>query len=47
LSVIIPAFVFVGLILFIGIYPKILTDVLDSSASEFLNRTTYIKNIIP
>jgi len=47
LSVLIPVFIFVGLIVVIGIYPKLITDILNSSASELLNRSDYIKNILP
>jgi formate hydrogenlyase subunit 3/multisubunit Na+/H+ antiporter MnhD subunit len=46
-SVLIPVFIFVGLIVFTGIYPKLITDVLNSSASELLHRVDYIKSIIP
>jgi len=47
ISILIPIFIFVGLIVVIGIYPKLITDVLESSASELLNRADYIKNILP
>jgi proton-translocating NADH-quinone oxidoreductase chain N len=47
LSVLIPIFIFVGLIVVIGIYPKLITNILNSSASEFLHRVEYIKNIMP
>jgi len=47
LSILIPIFIFVGLIVVIGIYPKLITDVLESSASELLNRADYIKSILP
>ncbi len=42
----IPMFIFVTLIIVIGIYPKLLTDVLNSAASEFLNRIDYIRSVI-
>ncbi|MFO7851981.1 MAG: complex I subunit 5 family protein [Bacteroidota bacterium] len=47
LSILLPIFIFAGLIVVIGIYPKLITDLLDSSATELLNRADYIKNIIP
>jgi proton-translocating NADH-quinone oxidoreductase chain N len=47
ISILIPLFIFVGIIVVIGIYPKLLTAVLDSSALELLNRVDYIKSIIP
>jgi proton-translocating NADH-quinone oxidoreductase chain M len=46
-SVLIPVFVFVGLIVIVGIYPKLITDVVNSSAAELLHRADYIKSIIP
>jgi proton-translocating NADH-quinone oxidoreductase chain N len=45
--ILIPLFIFAGIIVVMGIYPKLLTDVLDSSALELLNRADYIKSIIP
>ncbi len=45
-SILIPLFIFVGLIVFLGIYPKFMTDVLNSAASELLNRLDYIKSVI-
>jgi proton-translocating NADH-quinone oxidoreductase chain N len=42
----IPMFIFVTLIIVIGIYPKLLTDVLNSAASELLNRIDYIRSVI-
>jgi len=47
ISVLIPIFIFVGLIVVIGIYPKLITDVLELSASELLNRADYIKSVLP
>jgi proton-translocating NADH-quinone oxidoreductase chain N len=47
ISILIPLFIFIGIIVVIGIYPKLLTAVLDSSALELLNRVDYIKSIIP
>ena len=32
-------------IIVIGIYPKIITGILNSSAGEFLNRMQYIKSV--
>ncbi len=46
-GVLIPVLIFAGLIFFAGIYPKVLTDVLDPSASELLHRVEYIKSILP
>ncbi len=46
ISILIPLFIFVGLIVFIGIYPKIMTNILNSAASELLNRLDYIKSVI-
>jgi proton-translocating NADH-quinone oxidoreductase chain N len=46
ISALIPLFIFVGLIVFIGVYPKIMTDILNSAASELLNRLDYIKSVI-
>jgi NADH:ubiquinone oxidoreductase subunit 4 (subunit M) len=34
------------LIIVIGIYPKLITGVLDSAASEFLNRMEYIRAVL-
>jgi len=42
----IPMFIFVLLIIAVGIYPKLLTDVLNSAASELLSRTEYIKAVL-
>jgi proton-translocating NADH-quinone oxidoreductase chain N len=46
-SILIPVFIFVGLILAIGVYPKLITGLLESSASELLNRVDYIKSCLP
>jgi len=32
-------------IIVIGIYPKMITGILNSSAEEFLNRMQYIKSV--
>ena len=45
-AALIPMFIFVALIVIIGIYPKLVTDVLNSAASEFLSRTEYIKAVL-
>jgi len=42
----IPMFVFVVLIVVIGIYPKLVTGFLDSAASELLNRVDYIRSVL-
>ena len=47
LSVLLPLCVFVLLIVVSGIYPRWITDFLDSSASELLHRVDYIKNVMP
>jgi formate hydrogenlyase subunit 3/multisubunit Na+/H+ antiporter MnhD subunit len=39
-------FTFVVLIMIIGIYPRLITDVLNSAASEFLNRLDYIRSVL-
>jgi formate hydrogenlyase subunit 3/multisubunit Na+/H+ antiporter MnhD subunit len=41
-----PMFIFVVLIVVLGIYPKLVTDVLNSAASELLSRTEYIKAVL-
>jgi len=46
ITALIPMFIFVVLIVIIGIYPKLVTDVLNSAASEFLSRTEYIKAVL-
>ena len=45
-TALIPMFTFVALILVVGIYPKLVTDVLNSAASEFLNRLDYIRSVL-
>jgi formate hydrogenlyase subunit 3/multisubunit Na+/H+ antiporter MnhD subunit len=42
----IPMFIFVVLIVIVGIYPKLVTDVLNSAASELLNRLDYIRSVL-
>ncbi len=41
-----PMFIFVVLIVVVGIYPKIVTGVLNSAAAELLNRLDYIRNVL-
>jgi len=41
-----PMFIFVVLIVIVGIYPKLVTDVLNSAASELLNRLDYIRSVL-
>jgi len=45
-AALIPMFIFVLLILLVGIYPKLVTGVVNSAASEFLSRTEYIKVVL-
>ncbi len=42
----IPMFIFVILILVIGIYPNFITKILNSAASELLNRMDYIRSVL-
>jgi len=42
----IPIFVFVVLIVVFGIYPKLVTDVLNSAATELLHRYDYIRSVL-
>jgi len=42
----IPMFIFVVLIVIVGVYPKLVTDVLNSAASELLNRLDYIRSVL-
>jgi len=44
--VLIPMFIFVALIVVVGVYPKLVTDVLNSAASELLNRLDYIRSVL-
>ncbi|MBN1901408.1 NADH-quinone oxidoreductase subunit F [Candidatus Sumerlaeota bacterium] len=46
LSALIPVIILVLLIIGIGIYPKVLTSILDSSAAELLDRIGYIKEAL-
>jgi proton-translocating NADH-quinone oxidoreductase chain N len=45
-TALLPMFVFVALIVVVGVYPRLVTDVLDSAASELLSRTEYIKAVL-
>jgi proton-translocating NADH-quinone oxidoreductase chain N len=45
-AVLIPMFVFVLLIVVIGIYPELVTGILDSAATELLNRMNYIRSVL-
>jgi len=46
IAALIPIFFFVALIITVGIYPRLVTDVLNSAASEFLNRLDYIRSVL-
>jgi proton-translocating NADH-quinone oxidoreductase chain N len=46
ITALIPMFIFVVLIVIIGIYPRLVTDVLNSAASELLNRLDYIRSVL-
>ena len=45
-AALIPIVVFMILIIAIGIYPKLITGVLNSAASELLHRMDYIKSVL-
>jgi len=45
-TALLPMFVFVALIVVVGVYPRLVTDVLDSAASELLNRLDYIRSVL-
>jgi len=45
-TALITMFIFVVLIVIVGIYPKLVTDVLNSAASELLNRFDYIRSVL-
>lgn len=45
-TVLVPMFIFVVLIVFVGVYPSIVTDVLNSAASELLDRLSYIRSVL-
>ncbi len=46
ITALIPMFILVALILVIGIYPQLVTNVLNSAASELLNRMDYIRSVL-
>ena len=46
IAALIPMFIFVALIVVVGVYPKLVTDVLNSAASELLNRLDYIRSVL-
>jgi NADH:ubiquinone oxidoreductase subunit 4 (subunit M) len=39
-------FILVVLIVIVGVYPKLVTDVLNSAASELLSRSEYIRAVL-
>jgi len=45
-AALVPMFIFVALIVIVGVYPKLITGILSSAASELLSRTEYIKTIL-
>jgi len=45
-AALIPMFLFMILIIVIGIYPQIVTGILNSAASEFLNKMDYIRSVL-
>jgi len=45
-AAIIPLFVFVLLIVVVGMYPGLVTGMLDSAATELLNRMDYIRSVL-
>jgi len=45
-AALIPMFILAVLIVFVGIYPRLITDVLNSAATELLSRTEYIKTVL-
>jgi len=44
--VLIPIFILVALIIGIGVYPRLITNILKSGASELLNRVEYIRSVL-
>jgi proton-translocating NADH-quinone oxidoreductase chain N len=46
IAALIPMFIFVALIVVVGVYPKLVMGVLNSAASELLNRLDYIRNVL-
>ena len=45
-TALIPMFIFVVLIVIVGIYPNLVTNILSSAASELLNRVDYIRSVL-
>ena len=45
-SALIPIFILIVLIVVIGVYPKPLTDILNSASTELLNRIEYIRSVL-
>jgi len=45
-TALVPMFIFVVLIIVIGVYPKLVTAVLNSAATELLSRVEYIKAVL-
>ncbi len=45
-AALIPMLIFVTLIVVIGVYPMLVTDILNSAATELLNRMEYIRSIL-
>lgn len=45
-AALIPMGVFAAVIVFIGVYPKLVTDILGPAASELLDRMVYIRSIL-
>ena len=46
ITALIPMFLLLAFIIFIGIYPGVITGVLNSAAGELLNRIGYIKTVL-
>jgi proton-translocating NADH-quinone oxidoreductase chain N len=45
-AALIPMAIFIVLIIVIGVYPKLVTRILNSAASELLNRLDYIRSVL-
>lgn len=45
-TALIPIFILVALIIGIGVYPRLITNILKSGASELLNKVEYIRSVI-
>jgi len=46
IAALIPMFILVVLIIVVGIYPKLVTGILNSAATDFLNRLDYIRSVL-